>query len=399
MVAAVVAGDPDGLATAYDQFAAPLFAYCRRMLPDPDAAGAVRDTFVIATSRLEGLRDPDRLRPWLYAVARNECLRRLRSAGVTSRAPKIPLPALADDAPAAIELPDELRGQVLRACTDNTPAGRAERTSVAHRAGSFGPAGFPKAVGAPGPLWWRRIRRHPRAVTAVTAVTAVAAVAAGGIVVILTAGNPPRPQVSTLALGGGVPAGVASSSAGASPSAARRASPATGRPTPPASASASLPSPDPPTGRGSPSPSAPASRTSPSPSPSPSKSPSPSPSKSPSPSPSRSPSPSPSKSPSPSPSRGTLKVAPDALTLTSTGGKAVSGTFVLSAVGGPVGNYTIGVPAGMAAKVKVSPAKGSLPAAGKVTVIVTVTSTVAVNTRLTLDPGSIAVTVVLSVKA
>ena len=155
MVAAVVAADPDGLAAAYDQFAAPLFDYCRRMLPDPDAAGAVRDTFVIATSRLEGLRDPDRLRPWLYAVARNECLRPPAGAGVTSRPPRIPLSAASDGAPAAIELPNELRGQVLRACTDNTPAGRADRASVAHRAGSFGPAGFPKAIGAPGPLWWR----------------------------------------------------------------------------------------------------------------------------------------------------------------------------------------------------------------------------------------------------
>jgi DNA-directed RNA polymerase specialized sigma24 family protein len=27
---------------------------------------------------LAGLRDPSRLRPWLYAVARNECHRRLR---------------------------------------------------------------------------------------------------------------------------------------------------------------------------------------------------------------------------------------------------------------------------------------------------------------------------------
>ena len=40
MVAAVVAGDPDGLAAAYDQFAAPLFAYCHRLLPDPEAPPA-----------------------------------------------------------------------------------------------------------------------------------------------------------------------------------------------------------------------------------------------------------------------------------------------------------------------------------------------------------------------
>ncbi len=387
MVAAVAAADPDGLAAAYDQFAAPLFAYCRRMLPDPEAAaGAVRDTFVIATSRLGGLRDPDRLRAWLYAVARNECLLRQQAAGVPSRPPKVPLPSPGAGAPAAIELPDELRGQVLKACTDNTPAGRADRASVTHRAGPFGPTGFPKAIGAPGPLWWRRIRRHPRAVTAVIAVTAVAA---GGIVVMLTAGSPHRTPVSTLALGGGVPAGatgVASSSAAASPPAAHRASPANSRPAPSVSASVGVPSPDPPTGRGSlPPPSASAPGTSPSASPSPSSSPSPSPP--------------PSPSPSPSPSRGTLKVTPAALALTSTAGKAVSGTFILSAVGGPVSNYTISVPAAMAAKVKVSPAAGSLPGDGWVTVTVTVTSKVAVNTQLTVDPGNVAVTVTLGIKA
>jgi RNA polymerase sigma factor (sigma-70 family) len=51
------------------------------MLGDPaDAADAVQDTFVIAASRLAGLREPDRLRAWLYAVARNECLRFPRGA-------------------------------------------------------------------------------------------------------------------------------------------------------------------------------------------------------------------------------------------------------------------------------------------------------------------------------
>jgi RNA polymerase sigma factor (sigma-70 family) len=50
------------------------------LLAEPaDAADAVQDTFVIAAAKLGDLRDPDRLRPWLYAVARNECYRRLRS--------------------------------------------------------------------------------------------------------------------------------------------------------------------------------------------------------------------------------------------------------------------------------------------------------------------------------
>jgi RNA polymerase sigma factor (sigma-70 family) len=85
VVASIVAGDPLGLAAAYDRYADPLFQYCRTLLSDPaDAADAVQDAFVIAASRLDGLRDPSRLRPWLYAVARNEALRILRSKNRTS---------------------------------------------------------------------------------------------------------------------------------------------------------------------------------------------------------------------------------------------------------------------------------------------------------------------------
>src|ERR1700739_2334989 len=85
IVAAIVVGDPAGLAAAYDRYAAPLYAYCRSLLAEPaDAADAVHDTFVVAASKLDGLRDPDRLRPWLYAVARNECHRRLRARARTA---------------------------------------------------------------------------------------------------------------------------------------------------------------------------------------------------------------------------------------------------------------------------------------------------------------------------
>ncbi len=81
VVASIVARKPDGLATAYDRYAAPLYTYCRSIVPDPaDAADAVQDTFVLAASRIESLRDPNKLRSWLYAIARNECLRVLRDS-------------------------------------------------------------------------------------------------------------------------------------------------------------------------------------------------------------------------------------------------------------------------------------------------------------------------------
>jgi hypothetical protein len=92
-------------------------------------------------------------------------------------------------------------------------------------------------------------------------------------------------------------------------------------------------------------------------------------------------------------------VAPDTVSLTSTGGKAASGKFVLSAVGGPVGDYVIKVPAALSGEMTVTPAKGSLAHGGSVTVTVTVTSKTALNTSVTVDPGSITVTVLLAIKA
>jgi RNA polymerase sigma factor (sigma-70 family) len=85
IVAAIVAGEPAGLAECYDRYAQALYSHCRSLLSDPaDAADAVQDTFVVAATKLGGLREPDRLKAWLYAVARNECLRRLRDRGRTA---------------------------------------------------------------------------------------------------------------------------------------------------------------------------------------------------------------------------------------------------------------------------------------------------------------------------
>jgi RNA polymerase sigma factor (sigma-70 family) len=91
VVASIVAGDPEGLAVAYDRYSGPLFGYCQSLLRQPeDSADAVQDTFVIAASKLGRLRDPERLRAWLFAVARNECLRRLKSTKETPTLDDLP---------------------------------------------------------------------------------------------------------------------------------------------------------------------------------------------------------------------------------------------------------------------------------------------------------------------
>ena len=79
LVAALVDGAPHGLAGVYDAYADRLFAYAVTLLRDRDAAAdAVHDALLVARERAGQLRDPDPLRPWLYAITRSECLRVLR---------------------------------------------------------------------------------------------------------------------------------------------------------------------------------------------------------------------------------------------------------------------------------------------------------------------------------
>ena len=81
VVAAITSGDPAGIAMAYDRYAAALYGYCRWMLHDSaDAAEALQDAFIIATATPSGLSEPSKLRPRLFALARNECRRRIRPA-------------------------------------------------------------------------------------------------------------------------------------------------------------------------------------------------------------------------------------------------------------------------------------------------------------------------------
>ena len=56
MVGAILDGQGDGLAAAYDRYAPALYGYCRSLLGEPAGAGdAVQDTFIIAVGALGGL--------------------------------------------------------------------------------------------------------------------------------------------------------------------------------------------------------------------------------------------------------------------------------------------------------------------------------------------------------
>jgi Sigma-70 region 2 len=362
VVAAVVAGDADGFGAAYDQYAASLYAYCHSVLPEPEAAEAVLDTFLIAAAKLDGLGDPDRLGAWLQAVARNECLRRLGPAGLEGAGaarPGKPRSADLDDELPAVTLPAGLRGKVLAACMDRTPTGRAYRMSAAHRAGAFGPAGFPRAIGPSGPRWWRRARRHPGLVSAIAMLAALVVTAV--IIVIVTAGGGShRPQAAGAGLAAQVPAPASSAAPGSTGQGRTSPSPSARKATAPAA----------PVLAGASGPASPSGR----------------------PTPPASSSPSPTPSSSSSPAQGYLQVAPDEVMLTSKAGKPASGSFALTAANGPVSQYTVRV-AAKAGKVSVTPMAGSLPVNGFVQVTVTVTSKVALTTQIVVEPGNISVTV------
>src|SRR5436305_12986837 len=120
VVAAIVAGDPAGLAEAYDRYALPLYSYCRSLLREPaDAADAVQDTFLVATAKLRERRE---LTPALFAGA-------------------VPIAGL---------LPG-FREQVLKVLADRSPAGLTHRLTVANRAGPFGPQVSRSRSARPGP--------------------------------------------------------------------------------------------------------------------------------------------------------------------------------------------------------------------------------------------------------
>ncbi|MFC6881560.1 MULTISPECIES: RNA polymerase sigma factor [Actinomadura] len=70
-------GDVIALTEVYDTYAPFLYDYCHGLLRDRvEAAGALRNCLISAREHVARLGEPERLRGWLYAVARKECMRR-----------------------------------------------------------------------------------------------------------------------------------------------------------------------------------------------------------------------------------------------------------------------------------------------------------------------------------
>lgn len=128
IVALLADGDPRGLEAAYAAYADRIHDYARGLLrsASPDtAADVTHDTFLIALAKASGLRDRDKLRPWLYAIARNECLRVLRTSKRSAPLENAPEPTAEGSAEMSQGLAaTERRALVLAAAEGLSPKDR-----------------------------------------------------------------------------------------------------------------------------------------------------------------------------------------------------------------------------------------------------------------------------------
>jgi len=84
LAAALAEGDSAALADIYDRYADHLHNFCYGVCRNPEqAADATQQTFLLAFERIGQLRDPSRLKSWLFAIARNEVMKGFRDTSRT----------------------------------------------------------------------------------------------------------------------------------------------------------------------------------------------------------------------------------------------------------------------------------------------------------------------------
>ncbi|MGZ5313636.1 MAG: RNA polymerase sigma factor, partial [Solirubrobacterales bacterium] len=85
LVGAIRGGDADAFEILYDRYWRKLFSLCLQMLCDHgEAEDALQQTFLDAYNSIRASDAELALGPWLYKIARNECLSRIRGRRDTS---------------------------------------------------------------------------------------------------------------------------------------------------------------------------------------------------------------------------------------------------------------------------------------------------------------------------
>jgi RNA polymerase sigma factor (sigma-70 family) len=136
---AAAAGDRAAFAGIYDRYVDRLHDFCVGMVRDRDAAAdCVQDVFCTAAVQLPKLRDPDKLRPWLYAIARNEALRCIRQRRREEVVGELPETATGDAGPDTLAARTELAALIAEAAGGLSDRDRSV-LELAYRHGLDGP--------------------------------------------------------------------------------------------------------------------------------------------------------------------------------------------------------------------------------------------------------------------
>jgi RNA polymerase sigma factor (sigma-70 family) len=136
---AAAAGDRVAFAEIYDRYADRLHDFCVGMLRDREsAADCVQDVFVTAATKLVQLREPDRLRSWLYAIARSEALSRIRDRKREQPSEELPDMPSGEADPATLAARGELAELIRQASGGLTDRDRVV-LELAYRQGLDGP--------------------------------------------------------------------------------------------------------------------------------------------------------------------------------------------------------------------------------------------------------------------
>jgi RNA polymerase sigma factor (sigma-70 family) len=109
------------------------------MLADRDAAAdCVQEVFCTAAAGLGQLHEPDKLRPWLYAIARNEALRCIRARRREQLSEEVPEMTSAEAGPDTLAARNELADLIAEAAGGLSDRDRSV-LELAYRHGLDGP--------------------------------------------------------------------------------------------------------------------------------------------------------------------------------------------------------------------------------------------------------------------
>jgi RNA polymerase sigma factor (sigma-70 family) len=139
LASAAAAGDRAAFAEIYGRYADRLHNYCLGLVRDHHtAADCVQDVFCTAAAELRKLRDPSKLRPWLYAVARNAALRALHERRREPATDELPDTVSIGPGPFTLTAQNELTQLVAAAAAGLSDRDR-DVLELAYRQGLTGP--------------------------------------------------------------------------------------------------------------------------------------------------------------------------------------------------------------------------------------------------------------------